>query len=108
MVSTVDDAPPQCAARLEAYKDQMTVLAPDILFEMVLDASAVTHAAAGDDQCTGTDTIDGHRLGGRLAQVQIGQHEWIAMMLIEFSGFHIIEIGMLLVDLGRFDGQRAV
>src|SRR5690606_19668910 len=61
-LGAVDNAAAQRAAGLEARKNHMAFLAPDVVFEVVVDPSAGAHAAAGDDDRADLDALDGHRL----------------------------------------------
>src|SRR5690606_24843373 len=54
----IDDRPPQRAAGLEAGYHQVTFLAPEVVLEMMQDAPAGAHAAAGDDDHAALEAVD--------------------------------------------------
>ena len=62
ILRTVDNATPQCALSLKTGEDQMAVVAPEVVLEMMDDSPAGAHAAAGDDDRAALDPVDRHRL----------------------------------------------
>ena len=69
----VHDLAPEGAARLEAGEDHVTLLAPEIVLEVMPDTPAVAHAAAGDDDGAGAHAVDGHGLRGGAAELEVGR-----------------------------------
>ena len=60
-----------CTPCLEASDQQLAFPAPDIVFEMVLDTPACTHAAACNNDGAPADFIDRHGLVGSARDVQV-------------------------------------
>jgi hypothetical protein len=61
-VSTVDYSTAGCAYRLVSYEQDGTLFSPQIVLQVMLDASGIAHAAGGDDDLRLFVVIDRLRL----------------------------------------------
>src|SRR3989344_8078214 len=64
----VHDLASERATRLKAGKNDVALFAPEIVLEVMADAPAVAHAAAGDDNGPAAHAVDGHGLGRGAAE----------------------------------------
>ncbi len=103
----IDDRPPQRAAGLEAGYHQVTFLAPEVVLEMMQDAPAGAHAAAGDDDHAALEAVDGHRVlgGGCGFQHRQPALDAVAAVLLRFDGRLAADFQLLLEM--RVDGVGA-
>ena len=86
----------------------MTVAAPHIVFEMVFDATAGTHAAARNNDRPRANAIDGHRLRRCAQKMEIGQHRQLAVTVEQGFGLGVEQVAVSQIDFGRFERERAV
>ena len=93
---------------LEAGEHHVTLFAPEIVLEMMADASALAHAAARQDDRAGADAVDGHRLWRGAGQTQIGQGEHIAVAASPACRLLVVQTPVTRVYLGRFNRHRTV
>src|SRR3989344_3992102 len=61
VLGAVDDIASQRALGLETGKDQVAILAPEVVLEVVDNAPAGAHTAAGDDDCAALYPVYRHR-----------------------------------------------
>src|SRR5690606_34846538 len=71
-IGTVDQAAAERSLALVADDHHPRLAAPEVVPQVVQDAAAGAHAAAGDDQGAAAHLVDAHRVlgGGRLSEVR--------------------------------------
>src|SRR5690606_625220 len=59
LLLAIDQSAANRSPGLKARENDVTVLAPEVVLEMMDDATAVTHAGSGNDDRTTGDLVDG-------------------------------------------------
>lgn len=70
---TVDQRTHHGSAGLVPDNNHVAVATPDIVLQMMADTAAVTHAAVGDDDRAGVDSIEFHGLLRCTHEMQVRQ-----------------------------------
>src|SRR5690606_41173243 len=73
VLRTVHQLAPERALRLVTDQHDVTLRPPQVVLQVVQDAPAVAHAAAGDHDGAGADVVDAHRVGGRAGRLDVRQ-----------------------------------
>ena len=106
-LGAVDDAASQRAVRLVTHEDDVIVGVPDAVFEVMDDAPAVAHTAAGHDYAE-AEVIDGLRLlaRGNVADVLAGE----GIAAVAAIGLDLLrhQIEMIFVKFADLDAHRRV
>ena len=104
----IDQAPAQRAHALVADEHHMRAAPAEVVPEVVEDAPAVGHAAAGDDDRTAFEAVDRHRLLGARGDPQVRQLERIRLAAPDLLCVVVEQRVMVAVHLDHLAGHRAV
>src|SRR3990167_5003755 len=107
----VDYGASRGASGLEAGEYHMAILAPEVVLEVVGDASAGAHATAGDDDGAALDPVDRHGLLRRWRATQDRQPVLDAPGGLVRNGRMIVRVEQVLkarIDGVGADGHRAI
>ena len=104
----IDQPAAQCADALVTDEHHVRTAHAEVLLEVMQDAAAIGHAAAGDDDRAAPHPVDRHRLFSAGGQVQVrhGERGWLAPP-------HGLRIGIeqlvvAVIDLHHLARHRAV
>ena len=78
LTRTIDQPPPQRPRSLEADNQDGAFTAPQVVAQMVANASSITHAAGGNDHQTAAYLVQRHRLFKVLHEAYI-ETPWIGL-----------------------------
>ena len=104
----LDEFSPERARCLVAYDQHVGVVTPEVLPEVVQNASCVAHARASHDQARALHVIDRFRLVGR--QGRFDGREILRERMVCPQGLHllVVELGVLHVNFRRLRAHRRV
>src|SRR5690554_4278593 len=77
MTRAIENGATQCSPSLVAGEEDSTLLAPEVVFEMVLDPTGLTHTAAADDHTALLAVVEGNGVGDIDDGDQGGKENWI-------------------------------
>ncbi len=103
-----DEESSEGAVALVSDDEDMSFGAPEVLFEVVEDASACAHAGSGEDQAGAGQVVE---LFGFIGGAGGAEVFWVGgegALAFPLAGFFIDEFGMIAVDAAGFDGHGAI
>lgn len=104
----IDEATAERIFTLIADEHDAGFGAPEVLFEVMEDATGVAHAGAGHDEAGSWEIVEGAGLIGGGGEVEGRDISEGMVIEVKCEGLGVVEVGMGFVEAGGLDGHGAV